>query len=80
MASVAPARPPDDLARPDRRFLDARPFERLFTRTVALCSEHGLIDGTHLSVDVPQAEADAALTSLASADEPAASTAARRTT
>ncbi|MCA1699942.1 MAG: transposase [Actinobacteria bacterium] len=59
-----------------RRFLDARLFERLFTRTVALCSEHGLIDGSHLSVDGFHAEADAALASLraslAPAGEPAA--------
>lgn len=57
-----------------RRFLDARLFERLFTRTVALCFEHDLIDGTHLSVDGFHAEADAALSSLraslAPADEP----------
>src|SRR4051794_22997258 len=31
-----------------RRFVDARLFERLFLRSVALCREHGLIDGTHL--------------------------------
>jgi transposase len=34
-----------------RRFVDAALFERLFLRSVALCKEHGLIDGTHLSVD-----------------------------
>jgi transposase len=47
-----------------RRFVDAQLFERLFLRTVALCCEHGLIDGTHLSVDGFHAEADAALSSL----------------
>ena len=47
-----------------RRFVDAKLFERLFLRTVALCGEHGLIDGTHLSVDGFHAEADAALASL----------------
>src|SRR3954466_11459329 len=47
-----------------RRFVDARLFERLFLRSVALCREHGLIDGTHLSVDGFHVEADAALASL----------------
>jgi transposase len=47
-----------------RRFVDARLFERLFLRSVALCKEHGLIDGTHLSVDGFHVEADAALASL----------------
>lgn len=47
-----------------RRFVDARLFERLFLRSVALCTEHGLIDGTHLSVDGFHVEADAALASL----------------
>ena len=47
-----------------RRFVDARLFERLFLRSVALCREHGLIDGTHLSVDGFHVEADAALQSL----------------
>lgn len=47
-----------------RRFLDARVFEQAFQRTVALCAEHDLIDGTHLSVDAFHAEADAALKSL----------------
>src|SRR3954469_13475967 len=28
-----------------RRFVDAQLFERLFLRSVALCREHGLIDG-----------------------------------
>ena len=47
-----------------RRFVDAKLFERLFLRSVALCREHGLIDGTHLSVDGFHVEADAALESL----------------
>ncbi|MGH3307969.1 MAG: transposase [Nocardioides sp.] len=47
-----------------RRFVDAKLFERLFLRSVALCEEHGLIDGTHLSVDGFHVEADAALASL----------------
>jgi transposase len=47
-----------------RRFVDARLFERLFLRSVALCKQHGLIDGTHLSVDGFHAEANAALASL----------------
>src|SRR4051794_36028664 len=47
-----------------RRFVDAKLFERLFLRSVALCNEHGLIDGTHLSVDGFHVEADAALASL----------------
>jgi transposase len=47
-----------------RRFVDARLFERLFLRSVALCREHGLIDGTHLSVDGFHVEANAALASL----------------
>lgn len=47
-----------------RRFADARVFERAFLRTVALCREHDLLDGTHLSVDGFHAEADAALKSL----------------
>src|SRR3954449_6546851 len=47
-----------------RRFVDARLFERLFLRSVALCQEHGLIDGTHLSVDGFPVEANAALASL----------------
>jgi hypothetical protein len=33
-------------------------------RSVALCEEHGLIDGTQLSVDGFDVEADAALASL----------------
>jgi hypothetical protein len=47
-----------------RRFLDARVFEQAFQRTVALCAEQDLLDGTHLSVDAFHAEADAALESL----------------
>src|SRR3954453_189159 len=47
-----------------RRFVDAKLFERLFLRSVALCREHGLIDGTHLSVDGFHVEANAALSSL----------------
>ena len=47
-----------------RRFVDAKLFERLFLRSVALCREHGLIDGSHLSVDGFHVEADAALASL----------------
>jgi transposase len=47
-----------------RRFVDGRLFERLFLRSVALCREHGLMDGTHLSVDGFHVEADAALASL----------------
>ena len=45
-------------------FVDAQLFERLFLRSVALCREHGLIDGTHLSVDGFHVEANAALASL----------------
>ena len=47
-----------------RRFVDGRLFERLFVRSVALCREYGLIEGTHLSVDGFHAEANAALASL----------------
>ncbi len=39
-------------------------FERLFLRSLALCREHGLVEGTHMSVDGFQAEANAALASL----------------
>src|SRR5436190_9456981 len=53
-----------------RRFVDAKLFERLFLRSVALCREHGLIDGTHLSVDGFHVEADAALSSLRASLEP----------
>ena len=55
-----------------RRFVDARLFERLFLRSVALCKEHGLIDGTHLSVDGFHVEADAALASLRASLAPVA--------
>jgi transposase len=47
-----------------RRFLDGRVFEQAFQRTVALCAEHRLLDGSHLSVDGFHVEADAALASL----------------
>jgi transposase len=47
-----------------RRFLDQRLFERLFLRSVALCREHDLLDGTHLSIDGFHSEANAALSSL----------------
>src|SRR3954447_19108555 len=55
-----------------RRFVDARLFERLFLRSVALCKEHGLIDGSHLSVDGFHVEANAALASLRASLEPVA--------
>jgi transposase len=55
-----------------RRFVDAQLFERLFVRSVALCREHGLLDGTHLSVDGFHVEADAALASLRASLEPVA--------
>ena len=47
-----------------RRFVDAKLIERLLLRSVALCREHGLIDGTQLSVDGFDVEADAALAGL----------------
>jgi transposase len=47
-----------------RRFVDAALFERLFVRSLELCKQHGLVEGTHLSVDGFHAEADAALASL----------------
>ncbi|MFQ5426648.1 MAG: transposase [Gaiellales bacterium] len=47
-----------------RRFVDGALFERLFLRSVALCREHGLVEGSHLSVDGFHAEANAALASL----------------
>src|SRR2546428_4682988 len=47
-----------------QRFADGDVFEQLFLRTVALCKEHGLIEGSHLSVDGFHAEANAALRSL----------------
>jgi transposase len=59
-----------------QRFADGEVFERLFLRTVALCREHGLIDGTHLSVDGFHAEANAALRSLRASLEPIAGEAA----
>src|SRR5437867_695843 len=37
---------------------------RVVLRSLALCKEHGLIDGTHLSVDGFHAEANAALAGL----------------
>jgi transposase len=59
-----------------QRFADGEVFERLFLRTVALCKEQGLIDGTHLSVDGFHAEANAALRSLRASLEPVAGEAA----
>jgi transposase len=47
-----------------RRFVDATLFERLFLRSLELCKQHGLVEGTHLSIDGFHAEADAALASL----------------
>jgi transposase len=47
-----------------RRFVDAALFERLFLRSLELCKRHGLVEGTHLSIDGFHAEADAALASL----------------
>jgi hypothetical protein len=47
-----------------RRFVDGQLFERLFLRSLALCREHGLVEGMHLSVDGFHAEANAALASL----------------
>ena len=47
-----------------RRFVDAALFERLFLRSLELCRQHGLVEGTHLSLDGFHAEADAALASL----------------
>jgi len=47
-----------------RRFVDGRLFEQMFSRSVALCREHDLLDGTHLSVDGFHVEANAALASL----------------
>lgn len=47
-----------------RRFVDGQLFERLFLRSVALCREHDLLEGTHLSIDGFHAEANAALSSL----------------
>jgi transposase len=47
-----------------RRFVDAALFERLFLHSLELCKQHGLVEGTHLSIDGFHAEADAALSSL----------------
>jgi transposase len=47
-----------------RRFVDGALFERLFLRSLDLCKQHGLVEGTHLSVDGFHAEANAALASL----------------
>jgi len=47
-----------------RRFVEAALFERLFLRSLELCKQHGLVEGTHLSIDGFHAEADAALASL----------------
>ncbi len=55
-----------------QRFADGDVFERLFLHTVALCKEHGLIEGSHLSVDGFHAEANAALRSLRASLEPVA--------
>lgn len=46
------------------RFVEAALFERLFLRSLELCKQHGLVEGTHLSIDGFHAEADAALASL----------------
>ncbi len=54
------------------RFADGDVFERLFLHTVALCKQHGLIEGSHLSVDGFHAEANAALRSLRASLEPIA--------
>ena len=59
-----------------QRFADGDVFERLFLRTVALCKEHGLIEGSHLSVDGFHVEANAALRSLRASLEPIAGEAA----
>ena len=55
-----------------RRFVDAALFERLFLRSLELCKQHGLVEGTHLSLDGFHAEADAALASLRASLSPAA--------
>jgi hypothetical protein len=47
-----------------RRFVDGVLFERLFLRSLDLCKQHGLVEGSHLSVDGFHAEANAALASL----------------
>lgn len=46
------------------RFAGSDLFERLFARSVALCAEAGLVEGSHLSIDGFHAEASAALSSL----------------
>lgn len=53
-----------------QRFADGDVFERLFLHTVALCKQHGLIEGSHLSVDGFHAEANAALRSLRASLQP----------
>jgi len=55
-----------------QRFADGEVFERLFLRTVSLCQEQGLIEGSHLSVDGFHVEANAALRSLRASLEPVA--------
>lgn len=55
-----------------QRFADGEVFERLFLHTVALCKQHGLIEGSHLSVDGFHTEANAALRSLRASLEPLA--------
>jgi hypothetical protein len=55
-----------------QRFADGDVFERLFLRTVALCKQQGLIEGSHLSVDGFHTEANAALRSLRASLEPLA--------
>jgi len=47
-----------------QRFVDGALFERLFLRSLDLCKRHGLVEGSHLSVDGFHAEANAALASL----------------
>src|SRR3970282_967512 len=47
-----------------RRFVDAALFERLFLRSLELCKQHGLVEGTHISIDGFHAEANAARASL----------------
>jgi transposase len=47
-----------------RRFVGAALFERLFPRSLELCRQDGLVEGTHLSIDGFHAEVDAALGSL----------------
>jgi transposase len=59
-----------------QRFADGEVFERLFLRTVALCKEQGLIEGSHLSVDGFHVEANAALRSLRASLAPLAGEAA----